>query len=78
MAELNETNTDYAKKEHNKSDDLNQTGSSNSTTKQIKKEIKKKTVKEEISSAIDVLDTVQLPVEVLSASKDKLKSLDEK
>lgn len=78
MADLNETNTDSAKQEHNKSDDLNLTNTSNSTTKQIKKEIKKKTVKEEISSVVDVLDIVQLPVDVLSASKDKLKSLDEK
>lgn len=78
MAELNETNTDSAQKESTKPGDLNLTESSNSTTKQIKKEIKKKTVKEEISSVVDVLDTVQLPVDVLSASKDKLKSLDEK
>lgn len=77
-AQLNETKTDSEKKEQEKPD-VNQTESSNSTTtKQIKKELKKKTVKEEISSVIDILDIVPLPADVLSASKDKLKSLNEK
>lgn len=59
--------------------DVNQTQADrNSTAKQVKKEIKKKTVKEEVSSKIDILDQSLLSNEVVTASKDKLRQLDEK
>jgi len=56
----------------------NQSDSKNSTVKQSKKELKKKIIKEKIVSIINVLDQVVLSEEVITAAKDKLKTLDEK
>ena len=80
--EVNDTKADASdNKQQGKATDTvdsNQTDSGNSTVKQVKKELKKKTVKEEISSVINVLDESPLSNEVVTASKAKLKVLDDR
>ena len=83
QTELNDTKTDGAneKQQEKKAPDTvdsNQTDSGNSTVKQVKKELKKKTVKEEIFSVVNILDQSPLAKEVITASKEKLKALDDK
>lgn len=81
LTQVNDTKTDAPEKVEpgQSAADVNQTQADrNSTAKQVKKEIKKKMVKEEVSSKIDILDQSLLSNEVLTASKDKLRELDEK
>ena len=80
---LNQTISDAEMKQNQQNSDAklvenNQTDLGNSTIQKVRKELKKKTLKEKISSLIDVLDQPILSDEAVVTSKDKLKALDDK
>jgi len=72
----NETISDKQNETGNQTQTANTT--TNETQPEIKKEIKIKTLKEIIESAVQILDVPPLSDEVLKESKDKLQKLDDK